>query len=99
MGVRYYPSGSRGPENSRGARSVRRTPLPWSVQTLGQRPVSGHTGKRIDSREKQLESDNVVLETEVRLWQSQKFHCQSPWSETKSRVISEASGLAGAGTD
>lgn len=54
--------------------------------------------KIITTWQSHLESDNVVLMTEARLWQSQRFLPRLQ-SEAKSRVLSGASGLAGAGTD
>lgn len=49
---------------------MRQIRLPWSGQAPGQGPVIGHIRKKTDTGEKQLQSDNVVLITEARLWQS-----------------------------
>lgn len=80
------------------ARGIKWSLLPWSGQALGQRPAFRCVSKITNTRQSHLESDNVVLITEARLWQSQRF---LPWlqSEAKSRILSGASGLAGAGTD
>lgn len=81
------------------ARGIKWSLLPWSGQILDQRPALGRGSKKkkkkINTRQSQLKSDNVVLLTRQGFGTARDF--TFTLVRIKSRIISGAFGLAGAG--